>query len=253
MGEGGDVEPPADVGPAAEGAEGGARRVDEHGVVGVVREGEKDPHGGRGPCPHGPVTEPLERLDVDVECVYPAGALEPGGEKQGLPARAGAQIEEVQAGPGLDEGADQLAPLVLDLEEALLVGAEAEDVGSAVEVERVGGVPGIVARDALGPEPLGKGIAVEAKPVGPDGDRPGEVAGGGEERLRAQGALELGDQRVGPGEPVGQSSGAGRARGGPRRSSGGRTPWGGARGHGATPRAGRPVTAIRRVGPGAGA
>ena len=82
--------------------------------------------------------------------------------------------------------------------------AEPEDVGSAVEMERVGGVPGVVARDALGPEPLGERVAVEAEPVGPDGDRPREVAGGGEQRrLRAEGALELGDQRVGPGEPGG--------------------------------------------------
>ena len=148
--------------------------------------------------------EPLQRLAVGVVRVHPALALESGGEEQGLPAGAGAQVEEAQAGPGLDEGADELAPLVLDLEEALLVGAEAEDVRAALEVERVGGVPGGLARHALGPETLGEGVAVEAEPVGPDGDGPGEVAGGGEEgRLGAQGALELGDERVGPGEPGG--------------------------------------------------
>ena len=82
------------------------------------------------------------------------------------------------------------------------MGAQAEDVRSAVEVERVGSIPGGMARDALGLESLGERIAVEAEPVGPDGDRSGEVAGRGEEgRLGTQGALELGNQRIGPGEP----------------------------------------------------
>ena len=105
-------------------------------------------------------------------------------------------------GPGLDQAAGELASLVLDLEQAFLVGREAEDVGSAVEVQRIGGVPGRVTGDALHAEALGERVAIEPEPVGAHGDGPRDVAGGGEERrLGAERVLELGDERVRPREP----------------------------------------------------
>ena len=119
--------------------------------------------------------------------------------------------------PCVDERAGELAPLVLDVEETLLVGGEAEHVGAALEVESVGGVTRRVTGDALGLEPLAERVPVEPEAVGTDGDRRGHVACRGEEGcLGTKGVLELGDERVRPGEPgrpvLGRRSGLRGAR-----------------------------------------
>ena len=130
--------------------------------------------------------------------------LERRGEQQRLAPGSGTQVQDAHSRAGLDQRSGELTSLVLDLEQALLVRGEAEDVGSPLEVERVGRVPPGVAGDALGAEALGERVAVEAQAVGAHGHRSGHVAGSGEERrLGAERVLELGDERVRPREPRG--------------------------------------------------
>ena len=95
--------------------------VDQDDVVGLPGNRLEDAHGRRRPRPLGPVPQALERFPVDVVRVHPSLPLERGGEEQGLSTRAGAEVEDAHCGPCTYERAGELAPLVLDLEQTLLV------------------------------------------------------------------------------------------------------------------------------------
>src|SRR3954471_23866652 len=117
----------ARVGTAAEDAEPGAGRVDENDVGAQVRRWtlrDLDP-GSRSP---GALAEPPQPLAVRVAGDEAALVAEIGGERERLPARAGAGIEDDVTGSRRAERRDELAPFVLHFEETFAEGSEREQV-----------------------------------------------------------------------------------------------------------------------------
>jgi hypothetical protein len=101
--------------------------------------------------------EPVEALGVRIVGQEPALVLHGGAELERLAASAGTEVEHGLAGLGLHEQAEELAALILDLEEALLEGRETIEVGPGALDEEGQGAPGTWAGlDTLGTQPLGK-------------------------------------------------------------------------------------------------
>ena len=129
----GRVDTEAQVGPPAQRAELGTGGVDE------------DPVGqeaGRRPGPWISTAAPAraarvrirERRDaIRVAGVDRSGRAHRCGELERLPAGAGAEVEDRLAGEGAHGLAEELAPLVLDLEETLPERREGKQVGSRGE------------------------------------------------------------------------------------------------------------------------
>src|SRR6185503_8640564 len=94
-----------------------------------------------------------------------------GRQRQSLPARARTGVHSDASGPRLASERDQLAALVLHLEEPGLEGAQREDVGAAGEADAPGReLRGLDARAfrAEGREQLVAGVLQEVRP---DGER----------------------------------------------------------------------------------
>jgi len=129
-GEPGGIEAPAEVGAAAERAQLRARGVHEDAVGDEVRwrRGAVHADDAGGTRTGGPRPEPREPLPVGVGRVDAPARADVGGEEERLPARPRAGVEDRLAGTRADRSAEELAPLVLDLEEAVAVGREPADV-----------------------------------------------------------------------------------------------------------------------------
>ncbi len=106
-----------------------------------------------------------------------------GGELEGLPPGAGAEVEDRLAGERPHGLAEQLAPLVLDLEEPLAEGGEGEQVGARREdLQAVGSHAGGAGDEALRGEANGQRLPAGPRPVHPQEDRSGQAQRVGEER-----------------------------------------------------------------------
>jgi hypothetical protein len=121
------------------------------------------------------LAEAGEALAVGVVGVDGRTVLGDVGEEERLAAGAGAEVEDGLGGLGLEEEPDELAALVLGLEEAALVGGEAEDVRAAWEDDSEGGVLA-----AEGARQGGEERVVDGGALDPEADRAGRVDGVGE-------------------------------------------------------------------------
>jgi len=132
FGEGARVEAPAQVGPTAEGSEAGAGGVDEDAVKRDREKGERLRGVGEagldaGDSEAGEVFADLfEACGLAVEGEDAAAVLHEFGEVGGLAAGGGAGVENDVAGAGVHDGGNQLSGGILDLDEAVAKGAEAE-------------------------------------------------------------------------------------------------------------------------------
>jgi hypothetical protein len=144
LGEGPDVGPPADVGAPPDRPQRRARRVDEHRVVGLLRDRLEHADGGARSGALRPMPEPLERLAVDVVRVHPP--LTPGPQRRGAASfpGAGTQVQDAHPGAGPRPARRRAGFPRPGPRTGPPGGTGGEDVGSAVELERIGGVPGRV-------------------------------------------------------------------------------------------------------------
>ncbi|HEY8211411.1 MAG TPA: hypothetical protein VIG99_28200, partial [Myxococcaceae bacterium] len=124
------------------------------------------------------------------------------GEEERLAAGAGAEVEDGLGGLGLEEEPDELAALILRLEETALVGGETEDVGAAREDDSEGGVLGTAGTGQGGEKGFVDGGVLDAEADGAGRvDRVGE-GGGVRWKLLDEDALQ----------PVGKGGAVGKAR-----------------------------------------
>src|SRR5207248_7943609 len=101
----------------------------------------------------------------------PALVLHRGGERERLPAGAGAGVDDDVPGPRVACLGDELASFVLHLEEALLERREREDVGAAREGEAVLRMASGLDARAFRGERGGERLAGRLQCVGADGER----------------------------------------------------------------------------------
>jgi hypothetical protein len=156
-----------------------------------------------------PKQEPVEPLGIGVMGEEAATVLHGGAEQERLAAGTGTQVEHGLPGAGLDEEAEELTALILDLEETLAEGVEPIEVGPGaddVEGERT--------------ELPGPGLHALGEQAGP------QLLTGGAERIHAKrngtGDIEVGTEVLGcgaelagevVGEPVGKGEAEGEGRG----------------------------------------
>lgn len=162
--EGFHVEAVAQIRASAQRAQLRARGVDQHPVRLEARERAREPEVADAGA-LGAKEEAVEALGIRI--VGEEDALVPhlGREQKRLAARAGAQIEHRLSGPGPEEQSQELAALVLDLEEAGLVRGRAEDVEACTRHEGGGGVRRQVGGHPILPEPIAKGFTVRAEEI----------------------------------------------------------------------------------------
>jgi hypothetical protein len=178
LGEDGGGLQEAQVGPPAQGAQLGARGIHEDTVHGQARGRSAEHVDVREPRAGTALQEPIEALCVRVKGQEPAPVLHGGAELERLASSAGTEVEHGLTRPGLHEQAEQLAALVLGLEEPLLEGRETVEVGPGAVDEEGQGAPGAgVGLHALGAQPLGERFSRAAQGVHPqrDGARDIEV------------------------------------------------------------------------------
>ena len=130
--------------------------------------------GRRGAHRSGP--QPLEPREVLVRGVDSSAVGELGSKLKRLASRSGAEIEDLVAGLGIHQLAEQLAPFVLHFEQPLIPG------GQAVEVGTGGGDDQAVARPITGPgvnsfrgQPGRQLLSRQLSRVGAQTNRPREV------------------------------------------------------------------------------
>jgi hypothetical protein len=176
------AEAEAGIGAAAKGAQLGAGGIDED-AVDEKTLGRRPKHLDDGdPGPGGAQKKAVEALGVGVMGEEPALVEHLGADEEGLPAGPGAQVEHTLPGRGLEEEAEELAALVLDLEEAVAEGGEAIEVGfGADDVEGEGAEGGGAGLDALGEEARGEGFTGDPEPIHAKRNGAGDVEMGAEE------------------------------------------------------------------------
>ena len=100
-----------------------------------------------------------------------AAVLHLGGERQRLPAGAGAEIDDPHAGPGIGEQCRKLRALVLDLDEPLLEGRRPGERRTVLEAEAERRPWRRLGRDMLGGERAARAFAVGLEAVDAQIDR----------------------------------------------------------------------------------
>jgi hypothetical protein len=159
------------VGSPAQGAQLGARGIHEDTVHGQACGRRAEHVDVREPRAGTALHEPVEALGVPIVGQEPAPVLHGGAELERLAAGAGTEVEHGLAGPGLHEQAQELAALVLDLEEALLKGRKTVEVGPRPLDDEGQGAPGAGAGlDALGAQPLDERLTRGTQRVHPERD-----------------------------------------------------------------------------------
>ena len=163
--------------------------------------------------PRRPRAEAREPSGVGIRRVHPARRPDGGREEERLPAGPRARVEHRLARARPDRLAQELAPLVLDLEEAGAVRLEPEHVRArrghceAGRRERAG--PGA---DSLRVEPRGERVAREPEEVRAQEHRPRQVERVGEGAgVRARRAPQLVREPAWEREAIGEVGGRRRA------------------------------------------
>jgi hypothetical protein len=171
LGENGGGLQETQVGPPAQGAQLGAWGIHEDTVHGQARGRRAEHVDVREPRAGTALQEPVEALGIRIVGQEPASVLHGGAKLERLASGAGTEVEHGLAGTGLHEQAQQLAALVLDLEEALLKGRKTIEVGPRPLDDEGQGAPGAGAGlDALGAQPLGERVAGGTQGVHPERD-----------------------------------------------------------------------------------
>lgn len=171
----------AQVGSTAEGAELGARGIHEDPVHGDAGRGHAEDMNVREPRAGTSPQEPIEPLGVRVIGQEPTLVLHGRAELERLASRASAEVQHGLARPGLHEQAEELAALVLDLEEALLEGRKAVEVGpGAFEHEGERAPEARAGLHSLGAKALGEPLTRGAERVHPERDGTGDIEVGAE-------------------------------------------------------------------------
>jgi hypothetical protein len=157
LGEDGGGLQEAQVGSPAQRAQLGARGIHEDAVRSQAYGRRAEHVDVREPRAGTALQEPVEALGVRIVGQEPASVLHGGAELERLASGAGTEVEHGLTGPGPHEQAEQLAALVLDLEEALPKGWKTIEVGSRPLNDEGQGAPEAGASlHALGAQLLGE-------------------------------------------------------------------------------------------------